>query len=270
MGRRTNIEMNRVVIIGACRTPGGKFGGTLKSIPATDLGAAVIKEAVVRSGIPGEKIEEVIMGNGWQAGVGPSPARIAAWCSEVARNALALTINKRCGSGLEAVMLLADRIRLGERKAGIAGGMESTSSVPYVLPEARWGHTMGEKKLPDLLHRDGFFCPLADMLMGETAEILAGDYSISREEQDRFALESHRKAVRAVDSGCFKEEIVPIKVKQKKEEILFDTDEIPRRETSLEKLSRLPPVFREKGTVTAGNNSALCDTDSAVLLADKE
>ena len=202
--------MKKAVILSACRTAGGKFGGTLKSKTAVDLGAAAIAEAVLRAGISPADVAEVIMGNGWQSGVGPNPARIAAWKSELLKDVPGFTINKRCGSGLRSIMLIADRIRLGDINAGVAGGMESTSNAPYILPDARWGHIMGEKIVLDVLHKDGFICPLADMLMGETAEILAVEYGISREEQDSFALESHRKAVEAIESGKFKQEIVPV------------------------------------------------------------
>ncbi|MBA7528590.1 Acetyl-CoA acetyltransferase [subsurface metagenome] len=262
--------MKKPVILSACRTAGGKFGGSLKSKEATDLGAVAIAEAVRRSGIPGEDIEELIMGNGWQTGVGPNPARIAAWKSQVLKDTPAFTVNKRCASGLRAAMLIADRIRLGDIKAGAAGGMESATNTPYILPNARWGHIMGEKRVLDVLHKDGFICPLADMLMGETAELLAGEYNISREEQDAFALESHLKAVKTIESGRFKDEIVPVTVRMKKEEILFDTDEIPRRDTGLEKLGRLPTIFKEGGTVTAGSSSALCDAGSALVIAGSD
>ena len=262
--------MEKAVILSACRTAGGKFGGTLKSKTAVDLGAVAIAEAVRRAGISPADVAEVIMGNGWQSGVGPNPARIAAWKSELLKHVTGFTVNKRCGSGLRSIMLIADRIRLGDMNAGVAGGMESASNAPYILPDARWGHIMGEKRVLDVLHKDGFICPLADMLMGETAEILAEEYGISREEQDGFALESHRKAVEAIESGKFKQEIIPITVRQKKEEIIFDTDEIPRRDTGMEKLSRLPAIFKKEGTVTAGSSSSLCDAGSALVIAGRE
>jgi acetyl-CoA C-acetyltransferase len=262
--------LEKAVILSACRTAGGKFGGTLKSKTAVDLGAAAIAEAVRRAGVSPADVAEVIMGNGWQTGVGPNPARIAAWKSELLKHVPGFTVNKRCGSGLRSIMLIADRIRLGDINAGVAGGMESTSNAPYILPDARWGHIMGEKRVLDVLHKDGFICPLADMLMGETAELLAEEYGISREEQDGFALESHRKAVAAIESGKFKQEIVPVTVRQKKEEITFDTDEIPRRDTSMEKLNRLPAIFKKEGTVTAGSSSSLCDAGSALVIAGRE
>ena len=261
--------MDKAVIVSACRTAGGAFGGTLKNTEVSDLGAAVLKEAVIRSGLKPEEIEETIMGNGWQAGAGPNTARMAVWKTEILRHSPAFTVNKRCGSGLLSVMLAADKIRLGDCKAVAAGGMESASQVPYVLPEARWGHTLGEKKLPDILHKDGLNCPLAGMFMGETGELLADEFGISREEQDTFALGSHRKAVEAIKKGWFKDEIVPLKIVGRKEEIIFDRDEIPREDTTLEKLAKLPAIFRKGGTITAGSSSALCDGASALVVAEE-
>ncbi|KUK41954.1 MAG: Acetyl-CoA acetyltransferase, partial [Thermovirga lienii] len=169
--------MGKAVILSACRTAGGKFGGTLSSFEATDLGGIAIAEAVKRSGVSETEIGEVIMGNGWQAGVGANPARIAMYKAGLPQNIPAFTVNKRCGSGLKAVMLVADKIRLGDINLGVAGGMESASKVPYILPEARWGHRMGDKTTLDVLHKDGFMCPIAGMLMGATAEILVDEYS---------------------------------------------------------------------------------------------
>ncbi len=263
--------MGKAVILSACRTPGGKFGGVFSSKDATDLGALALAETVRRSGIDPNALEEVIMGNGWQAGVGANPARIAMFKAGLSQNIPAFTINKRCGSGLRAVMLAADRIRLGDAYVMAAGGMESASNTPYILPEARWGHRMGEKRVLDVLHKDGFLCPLADMLMGATAEILAAENGISREEQDEFALRSHQNAIAAIDGGKFREEIVPVMMQdRKKKEILVDTDEIPRRETALDKLGKLPALFKECGTITAGSSSALCDAGSAVIVADSD
>ncbi len=255
------------VILSACRTPGGKYGGTLQNEKAPGLGALVLKEALKRSGVPAENISEIVMGNGWQAGIGANPARIAGWKSEVLSEVPAVTLNKRCGSGLRSVMLIADRIRLGDINAGIGGGMESASNVPYILPEARWGHRMGDKTTLDILHKDGFFCPLSEMMMGNTAEILAEEYHISRSEQDLFALRSHRNAVAAIEQGKFHNEIVPVHIKNRKQEFDFDTDEIPRSDTTEEKLAKLPTIFQADGTVTAGTSSALCDGASALVLA---
>lgn len=261
--------MGKAVVLSACRTGGGKFGGTLSSFEATDLGGFAIAEAVKRSGLSDRDIAEVIMGNGWQAGVGANPARIAMYKAGLPQYIPAFTVNKRCGSGLRAIMLAADRVRLGDIKAAVAGGMESASKTPYILPDARWGHRMGDKATLDVLHKDGFMCPLANMMMGATAEILVDEYDISREEQDAFALESHKKALAAVEKGLFAEETVPVTVKKKKETITFATEEIPRADTSMEKLGRLPAIFREGGTVTAGTSSALCDAGSAVVVADE-
>jgi acetyl-CoA C-acetyltransferase len=261
--------MGKAVVLSACRTGGGKFGGTLSSFEATDLGGFAIAEAVKRSGLSDRDIAEVIMGNGWQAGVGANPARIAMYKAGLPQDIPAFTVNKRCGSGLRAIMLAADRVRLGDIHAAVAGGMESASKTPYILPDARWGHRMGDKATLDVLHKDGFMCPLANMMMGATAEILVDEYDISREEQDAFALESHKKALAAVEKGLFADETVPVTVKKKKETITFATEEIPRADTSMEKLGRLPAIFREGGTVTAGTSSALCDAGSAVVVADE-
>ncbi len=261
--------MGRPVILATCRTPGGKYGGVFSKITAPDLGAIAIKEATSRSGLSAEQIEEVVMGNGWQAGVGANPARIAMYRGGIPESVPAYTINKRCGSSVKTAMLISDRIRLGDIKAGIAGGMESASNVPYLLEGARWGYRMGEKPVLDGLHRDGFMCPLAEMLMGATGEILAQEHSISREEQDSYAFNSHRKASEAIGLGKFSDEIVAVKIKdRKKGEIIVDTDEIPRADTTIEKLAKLPPVFAKDGTITAGSSSALCDGASAMVIAD--
>lgn len=208
--------MNRPVILSACRTAGGKFGGALKDLEATDLGAAALEEAVKRSGVDPKDIGEVIMGNGWQAGVGANPARIAMFRAGLPDAIPAFTLNKRCGSSLKTVMLAADKIRLGDHLAVASGGMESASNAPYILSGARWGFRMGEKKAIDILHKDGFHCPLSDMLMGATAEILVEERSITRKEQDEYALNSHKKAVAAILEGFFKQEIIPVNVKDRK------------------------------------------------------
>lgn len=263
--------MNRPVILSACRTAGGKFGGALKDLEATDLGAAALEEAVKRSGVDPKDIGEVIMGNGWQAGVGANPARIAMFRAGLPDAIPAFTLNKRCGSSLKTVMLAADKIRLGDHLAVASGGMESASNAPYILSGARWGFRMGEKKAIDILHKDGFHCPLSDMLMGATAEILVEERSITRKEQDEYALNSHKKAVAAILDGFFKQEIIPVNVKdRKKGTITVDTDEIPRNDTSLESLAKLPPIFKKDGTITAGSSSALCDAGSACIVADAD
>ncbi|MCF7935351.1 MAG: thiolase family protein [Synergistales bacterium] len=263
--------MSNAVIVSACRTPGGKYGGGLAGLKATDLGALAIRESLRRAGVSDDVVDEVVMGNGWQAGVGANPARIATYRSRLPVSVPAYTVNKRCGSGLKAIMNAADRVRLGDIDLSVAGGMESASNVPYLLEEARWGHRMGDKKTYDALHRDGLMCPLAEMMMGATAEILAEEHDISREEQDAFGLRSHQRALEAIDSGAFAEETFPVTVTlRKKGEVTIDTDEIPRRNTSMEKLGRLPVLFKENGTVTAGTSSALCDAGSAVTVTSPE
>lgn len=265
--------MEKAVILSACRTAGGKFGGQFKKFSATDLGASALKEAVLRSGAPCESVEEVILGNGWQAGVGANPARNAMYKAGIPVNVPAFTVNIRCGSGLRTAMLAADRIRLGDAKAILAGGMESATNTPYLLPGARWGFRMGKQEALDALHADGFQCPLAGALMGEITEnYVIPELSITREEQDEFSYYSHKKAAEAIEKGLFKDEIVPITLKDKKKgELILDTDEIPRRDISLEALAKLPAIFKkENGTITAGSSSALCDAGSAVFVAGAE
>lgn len=267
--------MSKPVIVSACRTAGGKFGGQFLKLAATDLGAAALKEAIARSGASADVVEEVIMGNGWQAGVGANPARNAMFKAGIDQSVPAFTVNIRCGSGLRTIMLASDRIRLGDAKVIMAGGMESASRTPYILSEARWGFRMGEQKAQDVLHVDGFICPLAGRLMGKiTEDVVVPEFSITRREQDEFSYHSHMKAVAATEKGLFKDEIVPITIKdRKKGEIIIDTDEIPRKDTSLESLAKLPAIFGSKdgsGTITAGSSSALCDAGAAVMVADDE
>jgi len=263
--------MGKPVILSATRTAGGRFGGSLKSFKAHELGGFVISEAVKRSGVAPDEIDDAILGNAWQANGGMNPARIAMANAGLPMTIPAVSVNQRCGTGLQTVMILADRIRLNYVRAGVTGGMESGSNVPYMLDRARWGLRMGDAKIIDALHADGFLCPFTGMLMGETGDILAKEFSISRKEQDEYALSSHRKAIAAIKKGVFKEEIVPIALKEQKHcTTLFETDEIPREDATLEKLEKLPPVFRKDGTVTAGNSCALCDAASAIVLADSE
>lgn len=263
--------MEKPVILASCRTAGGKFGGSLKSFKAHELGSFVIEEAIRRSGLSPDKIDDVILGNAWQANGGMNPARIAMANAGLPMTIPAVSVNQRCGTGLQTVMILADRIRLGYVRAGVSGGMESGSNVPYMLDRARWGLRMGDAKVLDALHADGFLCPFTGMLMGETGDVLANEFSISRKAQDEYAVESHRKAIEAIKMGVFEEEIVPVLVKgQQKKEIFFKIDEIPREDTTLEKLEKLPPAFRKNGTVTAGNSSALCDAASVLVLANSE
>ncbi len=264
--------MSDIVIASAVRTAGGRFGGAFKKVSAVELGALALQEAVRRAGIKPDQVDEVVFGTGWQTGLGPNIGRLATVKGGMPYEVPAFTVNKRCGSSLRAVTLAAQMIKAGDVEAVLAGGAENTSQVPYIAAGARWGNRMGDSKLLDIMHKDGFMCPLAGHLMGVTAETLVEKYNISREEQDTFALESQNKALDAVKEGKFKEEILPVEVpvKRKMTEI-FDTEEIPREGITLEKLAKLPPVFkREGGSVTAGNSCALCDAASAVLVMKKE
>jgi acetyl-CoA C-acetyltransferase len=244
-----------IYLVAALRTPIGKFGGALAKLTAPDLGVASAKATIARSGIDPAAIDEVIFGNARQAGVGPNAARQIAIRSGLPHETPAYTVNQACGSGLRAIMNAADQIRLGHASVVLAGGTESMSNTPYLLPRARWGMRMGHGELVDGMYRDGFMCPLADEMMGATAETLADRYGISREEQDQFALESQQKAARA----SFKEEIVPLAE--------LDHDEHPRFDTDLGSLAKLPPVFRKNGTVHAGNSSGVTDGASSMLVA---
>jgi acetyl-CoA C-acetyltransferase len=258
------------VLIGAARTPTGKFLGSLASLSAPQLGAIAIKEAVRRAGIDPQVIDEVIMGNVVSAGVGQAPARQAAIQAGLPVEIPAWTINKVCGSGLKAVMQAAQAIRAGDGRAFVAGGMESMSNAPYLLPKARTGYRMGNGEIVDSVVHDGLWCAFENLHMGNEAEIIAEKFGITRDEQDRFALRSHQHAAAATASGRFKDEIVPIQVQQKKSVQVVDTDESIRTDTSLEALSRLQPVFQQGGTVTAGNAPSLSDGASATVVVDQE
>lgn len=259
--------MSKSVLAGAVRTAGGRFGGSFKEVSAVDLGALVVKEAVRRAGVPPQQVDEVVFGTGWQAGLGPNIGRLAAVKGGLPVEVPAFTVNKRCGSSLRSVSLAAQLIKAGDAQVVVVGGAENSSQVPYIAQGARWGNRMGDGRLVDILHRDGFLCPLAGHLMGMTAETLVGKYGISREDQDAFAAESQQKAVTAIQQGLFKEEILPVEVPagRGKTEI-FAKEEIPREGVTAEKLAKLPPVFKKDGTVTAGNSCALCDAASAVVV----
>jgi acetyl-CoA C-acetyltransferase len=258
------------VIVGAARTPTGKFLGALSSLQATQLGALAIKEAVRRAGIDVSTLDEVIMGNVVSAGEGQAPARQAALHAGIPNEISAFTINKVCGSGLQAVMLAAQAIRAGDARAFVAGGMESMSNAPYLLPKARTGYRMGDGKLIDSVVHDGLWCAFENVHMGEEAEIIAEKYGVTREEQDRFSLQSHQHAQAATQAGHFKDEIVPVEIKQKRGAILIDTDEPIRGDSSMEALTRLMPAFRAGGTVTAGNAPGLSDGASATVVVEQE
>ena len=256
------------VLVGATRTPTGKFLGALASFSAPQLGALVIKEAVRRSAIDVDAIDEVIMGNVVSAGVGQAPARQAALHAGLPVEIPALTINKVCGSGLKAVMLAAQAIRAGDAQAFVAGGMESMSNAPYLLPDARTGYRMGDKKIVDSVVHDGLWCAFEDIHMGAEAEIIAEKFGVTREEQDNFSLQSHLRAAAATAAGLFKDEIVPVEVKQKKGSFLVETDEPIRGDSSLDALTKLMPAFQAGGTVTAGNAPGLSDGASATVVVE--
>ncbi|HET8796802.1 MAG TPA: thiolase family protein, partial [Thermoanaerobaculia bacterium] len=256
-------------LIAAVRTPIGKFGGGLSSLTAVQLGAASAKATVERSGIDPAAIEEVIFGNARQAGVGPNPARQITIRSGLSHDVPAYTVNQACGSGLRAILNAADEIRLGHAEVILAGGTESMSNTPYLLPRARWGYRMGHDEVIDGMSRDGFFCPLADELMGATAETLADRYGITRDEQDRFAVESQKKAGRAWSENRFANEIVPVSVAGRKGDVVIEKDEHPRFDAELASMAKLPPVFRKDGTVHAGNSSGITDGASSMLVASE-
>jgi len=258
------------VLIGAARTPTGKFLGGLSTFTAPQLGAIAIKEAVRRSGIDTQTIEEVIMGNVVSAGIGQAPARQAALLAGLSDDVPAFTINKVCGSGLKAIMLAAQAIRAGDAQILVAGGMESMSNAPYLLPKARTGYRMGDGKIVDSVVNDGLWCAFENIHMGNEAEIIAEKFCVTRDEQDHFALQSHQKAAAATAAGRFKDEIVPVEVKQKKGSILIEQDEPIRSDTSLEALNKLQPAFLQGGTVTAGNAPGLSDGASATIVVDQQ
>ncbi len=258
------------VIAAAVRTPTGKFLGGLSSFSAPQLGAIVIKEAVKRAAIAPDTIDEVIMGNVVSAGIGQAPARQAAIYAGLPVDIPAFTVNKVCGSGLKAVMLAAQAIRAGDAQAFVAGGMESMSNAPYLLPKARTGYRMGNGEIIDAVVHDGLWCAFEDIHMGSEAEIIAEKFCVTRDEQDRFSLQSHQRAAAATAAGRFKEEIVPIEIKQKSGVVVIDKDEPIRADSSLEALAKLKPAFQEGGTVTAGNAPGLSDGASATVVADQD
>jgi acetyl-CoA C-acetyltransferase len=255
------------VILSAARTPIGKFLGELAPLSATELGSKVVTEAVRRAGVDPQLVDEAIMGNVVQAGLGQNPARQAALRGGLNARVAAMTINKVCGSGLKAVGLAAQGVMLGESEMVVAGGMESMSNCPYLLKGARAGYRLGNQEALDAMIVDGLWDVYGNYHMGQTAELVAEKYSISREEQDRFAVESHRKAVRAIKSCFFAEQIVPVEIPQKKgEAVVVKTDESPREDTSVEALAKLRPAFKKDGTVTAGNAPGTNDGAAAVVV----
>ncbi len=261
------MDYPEVVIVSAARTPIGRFQGTLSTIPAVELGGIAIKAAVERAGIDGALVEEVLMGNVVQAGEGQAPARQAGIGGGLPVSVGATTINKICGSGLKAVMLAAQAIRSGDGDVFVAGGMESMNLAPYFLTKARTGYRMGNAEMIDGMIHDGLWCAFENHHMGSSAEWIAREYGVSRQDQDELAVRSHQRALAAMDAGRFKEEIVAVPIAQRKgPPLLFDTDETPRRETSLEALTKLKPAFEAGGTVTAGNAPPISDGAAALVV----
>jgi len=260
--------LQAVYILSAVRTPIGKFGGSLASLTAADMGVVAAKAAMERAGIQPEQVEETIFGNARQAGGGPNPARQISIRSGVPEEVPAFTVNKACASGLRSIALAYQAILLGDASCMLAGGTESMSRMPFYL-EARWGFRLGNQELVDGMYRDGFFCPMAKMVMGETAEAQAEHYKISREEQDEYALLSQTRAARAIAAGRYDSELVPVTIESKKGVTTFSRDEHPFPDSSMEKLGKLAPVFSKTGTVTAGNSSGITDGAAAVVLANE-
>ena len=261
--------MQPVYILSAVRTPIGKFGGSLASLTAADMGVVAAKAAIERAGVRPDQIEETIFGNARQAGGGPNPARQISVRSGVPQEVPAYTVNKACASGMKSIALAYQAITLGDATCILAGGTESMSRLPFYLDGARWGYRLGNQELVDGMYRDGFFCPLAKMLMGETAEVLAEQYKITRDEQDEYALMSQTRAARAIAAGRFEAEIAPVTIEGKKGTTVFARDEHPFADASLEKLAKLPPVFSKTGTISAGNSSGITDGAAAVVVASE-
>jgi acetyl-CoA C-acetyltransferase len=255
-----------VYILSAVRTPIGKFGGSLASMSAADMGVAAAKSAMERAGVEPGQVEETIFGNARQAGGGPNPARQISIRSGVPQEVPAYTVNKACASGLKSIALAYQEITTGTLDCVLAGGTESMSRLPYYLDGARWGYRLGNQELVDGMYRDGFFCPMAKMVMGETAEVLAEQYKITRDEQDEFALASQNRAATAIAAGHFRNEIAPVTLESKRGTTVFARDEHPFADASLEKLAKLAPVFSKTGTITAGNSSGITDGAAAVVL----
>jgi acetyl-CoA C-acetyltransferase len=263
--------MSDAVILSGARTPLGKLLGTLKDFSAVDLGVIAARAAIERASIDHGSVEEVIMGNVLQAGNGQNPARQVALRAGIPTTVSALTVNKVCGSGLQAVMLASQSIRLGEIQAAVAGGMESMTGAPYLLKSARQGYRLGNGELIDSMVHDGLWCAFDNWHMGRTGEVVSEKYEITRQEQDEYALASHRKAVAAIKEGRFDREIAPVEIPQKKgPAVLVKTDEGPREEITSETLSRLKPAFKDSGTVTAGNASSINDGAAALVVASSE
>jgi len=262
--------MREVVIVSAVRTAIGTYGKSLKDVPAVELGSVVIKEAIKRAGINPELVDEVLFGNVLQAGLGQNPARQAAIHAGLPNRIPAMTINKVCGSGLRTISMGAQIIKAGDADVLVVGGMENMSQAPYLLKNARWGERMGHDTFVDEMINDGLWDAFNDYHMGITAENVAEQWKISREEQDIFALKSQQKAERAIKANAFAKEIVPVEIKGKKGTTIFEQDEFPRFGNSMEALGKLKPVFKADGTATAGNASGLNDGAAALVLMSAE
>ena len=262
--------MKEVYLVSPVRTAIGSFNGSLASVQAVELGALVIRETLQRAGVKPEQVDEVILGNVLQAGLGQNPARQAAIKAGIPAEVPSFTVNKVCGSGLKTVMLAAQAIMAGDADVVVAGGMESMTNAPYVLDKARWGYRMGQATVKDIMINDGLWCAFEDYHMGITAENVAAEYGISREAQDQLAFESQKKAAAAIASGAFKDEIVPVVIKSKKGETIFDTDEFVKQNATLETIAGLKPAFKKDGTVTAGNASGINDGGAAILVMSGE
>ena len=262
--------MNDVYILSAVRTPIGKFGGSLASLSAADMGVAAAKAALERADVQPEQIEETIFGNARQAGGGPNPARQISIRAGIPQEVPAYTVNKACASGIKSIALAFQEIATGNLECVLAGGTESMSRLPYYLEGARWGYRLGNQELVDGMYRDGFFCPMAKMLMGETAEVLVEQYKISRDEQDQFALMSQQRAAAAQSSGRFDAELAPVTIEGKKGATIFSRDEHLFLDANMEKLAKLVPVFSKTGTITAGNSSGITDGAAAVVFGSEK
>jgi acetyl-CoA C-acetyltransferase len=262
--------MKEIIIAGAVRTPVGKFGGTLASVPVQELGGLVIKEAIRRAGIKADDVDEVIMGNVLQAGLGQGSARQAAVKAGIPYETPAMTINNICGSGLKAVNLAASLILAGDAEVVVAGGMENMSAAPFILKNARWGYRMGNSELVDSMVYDSLTDVFEEYHMGVTAENVAEQFGITRQEQDEFAAWSQQKAEKALSENRFKDEIVPVEIKEKKGIKIFDTDEFPRAGVTAESIGKLSPAFRQNGTVTAANASGINDGAAALIVMSAE
>lgn len=262
--------MSDIVILSAVRTPIGKFGGTLKGLSAADLGVVAARGALAAAGVKPEQVQDVEFGNGRQAGGGPNVARQISVRAGIPVTVPAMTVNRACGSGLQAILDIARQIRAGEIEIGLAGGTESMSRLPFFLTGFRDGYRLGHAEVVDGMYKDGFVCPLANMVMGETAEVLAEQYGIARQEQDEYAVETQRRCEAARKAGLFKDEMVPVELESRGTKTLFATDEHARDGATLEGMAKLPPVFKKGGSIHAGNSSGITDGASAVVVASSD